>query len=808
MNIRYIQSNIKEISQDNLIKFLYDLILSEIGNIDNYQNGNIYHKGDRVYLQENGKHQIFQCIANNSSMSFKHDEWEYIMEVFEGKYDNYTNLVVKEEVHIINESTVNSIHTNLKFNISNSTVALYCGKKRFVKDYDFTINENEIIFLSPFNVGDKVILEVREFIGKVITIGVILYDLNKNPYNVYINNNGIIGIEPYDTTNSYDVKYGELATGDRTYTLLVDGGSKPYELKAYRYIETFITGTDDNIYKVEIIDDNLVLTEVDRGDCFSDTKVILGLDKKFYTLNIVNGEIVANEYNDSSLQVRNYDVGVRVLSDKFEQKVVCIDNGNITILPYVDNGGYHNINFRDRVTGKIIRMFINDNDILTLDEGIATDGYSGTEILDYFYFFDEDWSYHRMFIENELLVFENSIPDAIPDSRGINMMKKDGELVKFVFDNTDGSIYDAKYINLNNLGTFESPIEGFVVNINGMTKLVTVNKSGDAFELIDTKLPFRTNHHYVLSTNNELYKLKINDNNISFIKEDIDDYNIDNVTIGAFIKSNEIITRFDIVDGNCVFNPISTFVHRIKANDGAYVMDVCGEPYQESICFANINDVEFDVEVGSGNLYLKDEDDNAYVISIDKNGNLDVKMDEPLLGVDYKITSLIQSSQGWYKIGIADQNIKLEKLFDNMFENILSYGNMVKKSLTIQGMNGIYYSLSANGLGEIVVKKLDKFVDVTGLILRSDDGYNYGLGIMGDMFITYRSFVTNPNVTEELYVKDTVNNKTHVLYMSGNRLCSKTNNNYVDTTSLLMYDVYQNKFKIEFENGKLKVSNM
>ena len=68
MNIRYIQSNIKEISQDNLIKFLYDLILSEIGNIDNYQNGNIYHKGDRVYLQENGKHQIFQCIVDNSSL--------------------------------------------------------------------------------------------------------------------------------------------------------------------------------------------------------------------------------------------------------------------------------------------------------------------------------------------------------------------------------------------------------------------------------------------------------------------------------------------------------------------------------------------------------------------------------------------------------------------------------------------------------------------------------------------------------------------------------------------------------------------
>ena len=41
----------------------------------------------------------------------------------------------------------------------------------------------------------------------------------------------------------------------------------------------------------------------------------------------------------------------------------------------------------------------------------------------------------------------------------------------------------------------------------------------------------------------------------------MDEYDIECVTTGAFIKSNEMITRFDITDGDCVFNPISTFVH-------------------------------------------------------------------------------------------------------------------------------------------------------------------------------------------------------------------------------------------------------
>ena len=43
--------------------------------------------------------------------------------------------------------------------------------------------------------------------------------------------------------------------------------------------------------------------------------------------------------------------------------------------------------------------------------------------------------------------------------------------------------------------------------------------------------------------------------------------------------------------------------------------------------------------------------------------------------------------------------IKLEKIFDNMFENILSYGNMIKMAFNIQSVNGKWYSLSANGIG-------------------------------------------------------------------------------------------------------------
>ena len=806
MNIRYIKSNISKIPEDNLLRFLYDIILEDLNNIKEYKSGEVYIKGDRVYLQENGKHQIFQCSVDNSSSSFNYDEWDYILEVFERDIDKLYNLKVKEEVYIIDESNKNSIYTNLNFNSSRSTVALYCGKHRYALDYDFTLNGDEIVFNKPFNIGDRVILEVRESMGIESIIGVILYDLNGTPYKVYISSKGI-EVRKQSEINDNDKKYAELVTGDATYTLLVDGGSEPYELKAYKKIETYITGTNNEIYKVEATENELFLIETDRGDCFSDTKVILGLDKKFYTLSYIDNNIVATEYIDDSLITSNFDMGVKIITRNFKNRLIVVDNGVVKLLPYIDNGGYHNINFIDRITGNVIRLTVNNDNELEMYDGLDADGESGTRMLDYFYFFDNEWGYNRMFVENGKLLFETCDPNVIPDSRGINLLKHDGEMVKLKIPSMGEGIHIVKAISLDNMGTFESPIEGFVVNINNETKLVTVNKESDKFEIVDTNLPFRTNHHYVMSVDGKIYKLHIENNIPTFVEYNIDDVDIERVVTGAFIKYNEMIVRFDIVDGDCVFNPISTFVHRIKSDiNTAYVVDVIGEPYNETLSFTHIDDVEFNVDVGYGNMYLKDVDGNYYVVNIDDGGNVDFVSNEPVLGIDYDITSLIISSQGLYKIIIDNQNLKLEKLYDNMYENVLSYGNMVKKSFEIQGSSGNWYSLSANGLGEIVVNDINRTVNVTGLLLRSDDGYNYGLGIIGNTFATYRSYVTNPNVKENILLKDISNNNNHILYMSGDKLCSSITNESVNATSVIMLDVYRNQFKIEMDNNRLVVT--
>ena len=144
-----------------------------------------------------------------------------------------------------------------------------------------------------------------------------------------------------------------------------------------------------------------------------------------------------------------------------------------------------------------------------------TDGDSGTRLMEYFYFFDNEWNFNRLFVENRDIYYEPCDMEVIPDSRGINLLKSDGEMFKLMLPEV-GDLCNITCIDIVNRGTFESPIEGFVVKIDGEVKLVTVNKNTDDFEIIDTDLPFRTNFHYIMSRDGIIYKLVIANNTVYF----------------------------------------------------------------------------------------------------------------------------------------------------------------------------------------------------------------------------------------------------------------------------------------------------
>ena len=809
MNIQYIKSNISNISQDNLIRFLYDIILQNINNVQNYESNKRYTKGDRVYLEENGKHQIFQCIVNSSSLTFKKEEWEYIMEVFEDTVEEVYNLKIHEEVHVIDENTRNSITTNLDFNTDRSSVAIFKGKNRYTSKYDFTVNGKEILFNTPFEIGDRLILEVREVLGATSIVGIVLYDLASNPYRVSISNTGTVFINKIDIVSSNDVKYAELVTGEHTYTLLVNSSSEPLQLGLYKDINMFVTGTDDVIYKLEVNGNNLsMIPQIDRA-AYSDIKVIMGSDRRFYTLSLINNQIVATEVLDNTLKPKDFDLGIKLISNEFKNKLIDINNGNISIKDYIANEGYHNIVFNDKITGDKIRLTITEDLELELYDNNDSQGLSSTYPLEYFYFFDEEWNYYRMFVENGELLFENCDNKVIPDSRGIKLLTPSGETAKIYLPNANNDMSINKVINLSKTGSFESPIEGFVIMDGNIKKMVTINRESNRFEVITTNEPFRTNHHYLMSKDNRLYKLNVDGDQVNFIEQDIDNFEIECITIGAFIKSKEMISRVDIENGNVVIKPISTFMHRLIADDGtSYVLDVEGKPHEEILSFRKIEDDDFSNSVGIGYLRLQDESGIYYDVNIDRLGNLHFDEAENINDVNYEITSLIYSTQGWYRLYVEDYQIRLEKIFDNMYDNRMSYGNLVKKDLVLTSENNTDYSLHANGNGELNITKV-KPINVDGLVLRSDNGYVYGLGLINDRLVSYESYITNPAAPTKIYLKDAGNGFVQALSMTGDRLSSeKVSSTIASEDKVKIYDVYRNAKWLYIKNNQIVIEDI
>ena len=255
MNIRYIRSNIKKLNGDNLIKFLYDLTFQDVQNVDSYEEGNIYHEEDRIYLQNNNIHQVFQCIVPESSNTFIEDEWEFILDINTDNITNISNLVIKEEMHIITEDNRTTIQTNLNFKYENSTFAVYCGKKRYCLNHDFEIIDNNINFIKPFNIGDKVILEVRECIG--IPVGLVLRSTNGLDYETIVIDNELF-IFVSERKGRDEILIRDIITHEN-YRLFMIDEDMYYETTTINTTKSDIQVDDENRNKrkIEMIDGEL-----------------------------------------------------------------------------------------------------------------------------------------------------------------------------------------------------------------------------------------------------------------------------------------------------------------------------------------------------------------------------------------------------------------------------------------------------------------------------------------------------------------------------------------------------------------------
>ena len=318
MSIRYLRSNLSKLPTDNIINFLYNLTMYDVQDIDEYVFGKVYKNGERIYLQENGEHQIFQCKVEESSKEFKNEEWEHILEVYNGSISKVSNLIIKDEVHMINENNTESITTNLDFIPQNSSFALYCGLQRFALGYDFTVSGNVITFNKPFNVGDRVILEVRELTG-VVNEGIVLRSSNGHDYEVFEYNDDLYIIES-DKVSRANMYIKDIVSGKNYRIFMVD------EDILYEY-------TDSNTTQTEIIIPN------NGSEC-----IIRMIDGELYYEIIVVSSIVLKDIDGT-----NY--------------ILKISDNELFVAETDIREGDDQIFIKDTDTGVIYKLYVNDKNI-------------------------------------------------------------------------------------------------------------------------------------------------------------------------------------------------------------------------------------------------------------------------------------------------------------------------------------------------------------------------------------------------------------------------------------------------------------
>lgn len=171
MSIKYIKENLKKFDHDNLISFLFDIVIrGGIDNIDDYDNTKEYVLDEKIYFKDNnGTHHIYKCIVNKATVgAIVQDEWIDLIQSFRKPIITdetvVTQLNIKEEViaaTMSNQSQFDLIAEGVEDN-EYTVVVFHPELGRLSKD-DFKIVGKAIILNEGYevaNIGDKIIVDL------------------------------------------------------------------------------------------------------------------------------------------------------------------------------------------------------------------------------------------------------------------------------------------------------------------------------------------------------------------------------------------------------------------------------------------------------------------------------------------------------------------------------------------------------------------------------------------------------------------------------------------------------------------------
>lgn len=806
MNIQYIKTNIAKMKQHELTSLLADMILDNVLRIEDFSTSKVYRYGDRVYFEDDGTHYAYECIDNDVTGEFNKSKWIPLVEVYRGPAPTFYTLRIREEVHKITSETVKEYTMKMDFDVESSSIAIYRGMQRLAYGLDYEMDKSKkITFKIPMQVGERIIIEVRERLGVVpnIIAGIVLYDIENNPFNVLIDDRGKITVNRIDKKDeARDVKRATLIFGDKRYTLMVDSGLVPPALGLFEEVKQYIKTTNGKIYSVTVTGNRMNI--INEPFIEDGIEYIMGTDKKFYKFNVDGNTLSAVPYNEPSLKPSDYNVGFRLKSTEYKDKMIDVRNGVVRLIDYLPNTAYRNIMLRDKGNGKTYRITLTRDLFLQMhDDTVGTGTHS--PVMDDLYFYDYDLNNLKLYVKNDKLIYESTPEVTVRDSRGINMINEDGVLSKMIVLAND-KVDTILFADLSKAGTFASPLDELIVMDGGTKKKIGVNINGDKMIVSNTSedATFKTNDHYIFGSDNKLYKLTYTNGSVGVALCDPNDFVMENQRSKVVMKCNDAINIIDVKNGAINITPVSTFTHTLKSNNGQkFLLDVSGERGRETVTLNQITSGHpYYSTVGLGCLYLKNTA-GQYYKGIVNNGSLTFSETEQDSLIDYNITPVANTSKGWYKMEMVGTNLGIRKIFNNMYYPSLSYE--VSRDFVLSSENDVKFSLTADGNGELVVSPVED-KGIKGVFLRSNDDKCYCIGVVNNAVGTYRSFVEKSIKVEKIiYIKDVVTGRFNSLYMKEDKLVMELVSMAPSTAvkELKVYNEYGDEFHVVSCNGKL-----
>lgn len=802
MDISYAKTNAVKLSQNDLIKMIIDLILQNINDVENFNTSKVYRIGDLVYLEQDNDHYVYECIVNTTG-NFNPNNWVPICKMYNGPTLTFNTIRIREEV-FIPATSVSNYTIKLEFDTKQTSVAIYRGMTRFARGYDFEIDGNDITFTKPLKANERIIIELRERLGIIanIIIGIVLYDKDDNPYNVIITDTGIVQVMRITEKDPIrDVKRAKLIYGDTRYYLMVDNSKTKPVLGLFEDFRQYLESRDGKVYSISLSEDDFLKITYEP-DVQEGVKYIMGTDKVLYKFDLTETSMAPIRFTDNSISIKDTNVGFTFKSDDYKDKMLDVVNGAVRFIDYLPNTPYHNVRLKSKLNNVVYNLNVDDNLLLYLTNTNDSDQ-TYSNIFDDLYFYNEELDNWKLYIgDRNNLSYESCDEVVVRNSRGINLITIGGILCKFILhDNNEIEVIE--FIDLSKRGTFSAPLEYGLVYSNSNMITVDSNNMGLTIGNKPSDITFIYKNHYILGSDNKVYKLVPTGSSVDIVLCNENDFVIENKKQKLVVKNKEMINIVDVNNTNVNIKPVSTITHRIKSSNGnKYLLDVTGNRGNEIITVNQINTSHEYYDLGAGYLYLKNTNGEYYIGKI-SNNNLVFEKTEFEKLILYNISSLLYSSKGWYNIKLEGITVKLEKIFNNIYNKSLSYN--ISRDFVMESENKIKFSLSANGNGDIVTKKLTD-IDDKYLLLRSSDDNIYSLGVKDNQVVSYRSYMEkNVKIDKVIYLKDAVTRKYYMIYMEGDIMqiepitTAPTN----AKTELFIYNNYDDEFILTMINGNL-----